>query len=284
MIRLIPNTQRRIGFTFRLAAGLLVAANGFAATPSSAQSAENQKPAAKSTGTVAVEQPDYYEISTEFGVMVIRLSNRTPLHRDNFRKLVGEKFFDGTKFHRVIDGFMIQGGDPLSKDDDPTNDGNGGPGYTIPAEFDSTLFHTYGAVAAARHPDYINPTKESNGSQFYIVQGRPFGEPQLYQMQVMKARQKPGFAYPDSVRAIYVESGGAPQLDGDYTVFGQLVDGFDVLAKISAVPTLRKNGANPNESGIDIPPMPIPMIVKALPNYKPSKRTAVPADSTEQQR
>lgn len=229
------------------------------------------------------EKFDYYQISTELGSMVIRLSNKTPLHRDNFKKLVAEKVLDGTTFHRIIEGFMIQGGDPWSKDDNPANDGNGSPGYSIPAEFDSTLFHTYGAVAAARQPDQVNPAKESNGSQFYIVQGRPFGEAQLYQMQTMKARQKPGFHYPDSIRAIYVNKGGAPQLDGDYTVFGHLVEGFDVLAKIAAAPTLRKQGVA-NQRGIDQPFTPIPMIVTALPEYVPKQHAATPADSTNQYR
>ena len=115
------------------------------------------------------------KISTKYGDMVAELYDETPIHRDNFIKLVKEGFYDGTLFHRVIPGFMIQGGDPVSKDDTPnTRIGNGGPGYTLPAEFNSQFFHKKGALAAARMGDAVNPKKESSGSQFYIVEGQVY--------------------------------------------------------------------------------------------------------------
>ena len=115
------------------------------------------------------------KISTKYGDMVAELYDETPIHRDNFIKLIKEGFYDGTLFHRVIPGFMIQGGDPVSKDDTPNkNIGNGGPGYTLPAEFNPQFFHKKGALAAARMGDAVNPKKESSGSQFYIVEGQVY--------------------------------------------------------------------------------------------------------------
>lgn len=151
----------------------------------------------------AIEEPkldpgQYVKISTYYGDMYITLHDATPLHKENFLKLVEEGYYDSTTFHRVIDGFMVQGGDPNSKDDDPLNDGQGGPGYTIPAEINDTLKHIRGAVAAARTGGPSNPEKRSSGSQFYVVENHD----------------------------------GTPQLDGDYTVFGQVVKGLDVPDKI----------------------------------------------------
>lgn len=141
-------------------------------------------------------------MNTTKGTMKIKLYNATPGHRDNFIKLVGERFYDGVKFHRVIEGFMIQGGDPLSKDDSlRTEWGTGGPDYTLAAEFVDTLRHCKGAVAAARMSDMANPRRASSGSQFYIVQSEQ----------------------------------GCAHLDGQYTVFGQVIDGLDVVDKIAAV-------------------------------------------------
>ena len=116
---------------------------------------------------------DFYEIETRLGTMIVGLYDQTPRHRDNFRTLVEEGFYNGTSFHRVIAGFMAQGGDPNSKDDDPMNDGQGGPGYTIEAEFRDGLFHRKGALSAARQGDQVNPERRSSGSQFYIVHGEP---------------------------------------------------------------------------------------------------------------
>lgn len=121
-------------------------------------------------------------IDTDFGEMFIVLYDETPLHKENFLKLAKEGFYDSTTFHRVIEGFMIQGGDPNSKDDVPFNDGQGGPGYTINAEFNKKFIHKKGAIAAARLGDQQNPQKKSSGSQFYIVQGKPVSSSELDQI------------------------------------------------------------------------------------------------------
>ncbi len=173
------------------------------------------------------------EIETEYGTMTVELSNATPQHRDNFIKLAEEGFYDGTLFHRVIKGFMIQGGDPLSKNEQPgAMIGTGGPGYTIPAEFVDSLYHIKGAIAAARQGDQVNPEKRSSGSQFYIVQGRTFTEEELAMVESRK-----GFRYTQEQREAYKTLGGTPFLDGDYTVFGKVVKGLDVIDKIASVET-----------------------------------------------
>ncbi len=141
-------------------------------------------------------------LSTDYGDIFIILSNKTPRHKANFLKLAQSGFYNGTTFHRIIKGFMIQGGDPNSKDNDPNNDGMGSPGYTIPAEFDTSLNHNWGAVAAARMGDNVNPNRESSGSQFYIVENRT----------------------------------GTHFLDKNYTVFGQVIKGMDVVEKIAIQP------------------------------------------------
>ena len=149
-----------------------------------------------------------FDIVTDMGTIRIRLYNETPAHRDNFIKLVSEGYYDGVLFHRVIDGFMIQTGDPLTTNPAKSDYyGTGGPGYTLPAEFNPALTHKKGAIAAARRGDAANPRKESSGSQFYIVQD----------------------AY------------NCSQLDGEYTVFGETIDGFDVIDAIAAVPTDRRD-------------------------------------------
>lgn len=146
---------------------------------------------------------DYvFSIHTAFGDMVILLYDSTPKHKQNFLKLSQEGFYNGTTFHRIIDGFMIQGGDPNSKDSDPNNDGTGGPGYTIPNELSAGYKHVFGAVAAARMGDQVNPKKESSGSQFYIVENKE----------------------------------GTHFLDNNYTVFGQVIQGIEVIEKIAEQP------------------------------------------------
>lgn len=167
-------------------------------------------------------------LETIFGEMVIELFDETPQHQDNFLKLVEEGFYDGLLFHRVIDGFMIQGGDPLSKNAKPNQAlGTGGPGYQVPAEFVDHLVHTKGALAAARTN---NPKKESSGSQFYIVHGQPVTNAQLSQNESRK-----GFRYPPEQRKAYLEMGGTPFLDRDYTVFGRVVAGLDIIDRIAKV-------------------------------------------------
>ena len=151
------------------------------------------------------EEPEF-EVITSLGTMKIRLYEKTPLHRDNFVKLAKEKYYDGLRFHRVIEGFMIQGGDPYSRDTAVIDRwGTGGPDYTIPAEFISDYRHKKGAIAAARKGDMANPRKSSSGSQFYIVQ----------------------------------DEEGCSHLDGQYTIFGEVTEGLEVIDKIAAVPTDR---------------------------------------------
>lgn len=172
-------------------------------------------------------------ISTSFGDMKIRLYDETPLHRDNFIKLAQEGFYNDLLFHRVIQGFMIQGGDPNSKGAQSGQHlGSGGPGYTVPAEFNSELIHKKGALSAARLGDQMNPQKASSGSQFYIVQGKPMTRQEL---DFMASRT--GLSYTDEQAKVYEEVGGTPFLDMQYTVFGEVVEGLEVIDKIAAVKT-----------------------------------------------
>jgi cyclophilin family peptidyl-prolyl cis-trans isomerase len=228
-------------------------------------------------------------ISTIYGDMKVKLYDETPLHKANFTKLVSEHFFDDLLFHRVIKDFMIQGGDPDSKNaKSETILGNGGPGYNIPAEFVPGIIHKKGALAAARESDDINPKKESSGSQFYIVQGKIFTNQELdgfeakinqnLKNQVMgkiimdpnnnslrlrldsikksgnqdalmkfikelepmadkeMANQNP-FKFSDKQRKIYTTIGGTPHLDGNYTVFGEVVEGLNIIDSIASVKT-----------------------------------------------
>ena len=167
---------------------------------------------------------------TSMGNITIALYDNTPLHKENFLKLVKENYYDGVLFHRIIQGFMIQTGDPDSKGA-PTGMqlGNGGPDYTIPAEFRAENYHKRGAVAAARLGDQQNPTKASSGSQFYIVDGKPFTKDQLNQITMAY-----GTSFTDEQTKIYTTVGGAPFLDMQYTVFGEVVEGMDVVDKIAA--------------------------------------------------
>ncbi len=145
-----------------------------------------------------------FDIETNLGTMRIKLYDKTPLHRDNFAKLVAKKYYDSTLFHRVISGFMIQAGDPLTRDTSMVDKwGTGGPGYTVPAEFVNEYWHKKGAVAAARQGDLANPKKSSSGSQFYIVH----------------------------------DENACLHLDGEYTIFGEIIQGLDVIDKIAAVET-----------------------------------------------
>lgn len=228
-------------------------------------------------------------ISTKFGDVKVKLYDKTPLHRDNFIKLISEKFFDDLLFHRVIKGFMIQGGDPDSRNaKSEVMLGNGGSGYNIPAEIIPGLFHKRGALAAARESDMINPKRESSGSQFYIVQGKVFTNQELdmieaNQNQALKKQvigkiltapenknmllkldslQKSGnkeelnkfilsidpivekemakqgkFIFTPEQRKIYTSIGGAPHLDGAYTVFGEVIEGMNVIDSIANVKT-----------------------------------------------
>lgn len=171
-------------------------------------------------------------METSEGTMKIKLYDGTPLHRDNFIKLAKEHFYDGLLFHRVIEGFMIQGGDPESKGADASKHlGSGGPGYTIPAELLPQYFHKKGALAAARTGDQGNPQRRSSGSQFYIVHGKTISEGQIKQLENY------GFVFSDEQKRIYETIGGTPTLDAQYTVFGEVVEGLDVVDKIAGTET-----------------------------------------------
>lgn len=183
------------------------------------------------------------QMTTSLGVIVVELYNETPQHRDNFLKLAGEGFYDGTLFHRVISGFMAQGGDPQSVGaESGMRLGTGGPGYTIESEIDPAFIHVKGALAAARQGDQVNPQRRSSGSQFYIVQGRDVS-PQMLQNVVNSKRGsmlQPYSYTPDQIAA-YQELGGTPHLDMQYTVFGRVVEGLEVVDAICAVQTDRAN-------------------------------------------
>ena len=172
----------------------------------------------------------YVKISTNYGEVYLKLYNETPKHRDNFIKLVKEGTLNQTLFHRVIQAFMIQGGDPDSKTAEPGKQlGEGDLGYTIPAEFVPTLFHKKGALAAARDN---NPEKASSASQFYIVQGKKFTDVELDSLE--KNRLK-GRKIPTAQREVYKTIGGTPHLDQNYTVFGEVVKGIQMVDNICTV-------------------------------------------------
>src|SRR3989304_4408590 len=224
-------------------------------------------------------------IETNYGTIKLKLYNETPLHRDNFLKLVGNHFYDSLLFHRVINTFMIQGGDPDSKNA-PSQKmlGDGDVGYTIPAEFHPEIFHKRGVLAAARNGDEVNPEQASSGCQFYIVQGKVFNDSLLGVVEKRITRMKAynkvvrnpenkqlldkfnqfqkqenadsikaakakidqltdaeivniiPYKIPFEQRKIYTTIGGTPHLDGSYTVFGEVIEGMEVVDKIAAVP------------------------------------------------
>jgi len=178
-------------------------------------------------------------IITDMGTIVVRLSDSTPLHRDNFLKLAKSGFYDSNLFHRVIKRYIIQGGDPDSRKGHPgkplSQGGSGGPGYTIPAEFRPSLYHKRGALGAARQNDDVNPLKASSGSQFYIVVGKTYTSAALDSLQ--NGRLKNVWKIPADLRTLYETKGGAPHLDQQYTIFGEVISGMDVVDSIVAVPT-----------------------------------------------
>ncbi len=196
------------------------------------------KPAAKQATTVkkaVVATARLVEIKSDYGTMVVKLYDSTPFHRDNFIKLVKEGFYDSLLFHRVIQGFMIQGGDPQSKyADSGAMLGNGeAAGNMIPAEFNKSLYHKKGALAMARTD---NPEKASSNCQFYIVEGKPADDNLLNQVECnIRQGGNVGFYYNDATRKIYKTIGGTPFLDQNYTVFGEVVKGLDVIDKIAGV-------------------------------------------------
>ena len=179
----------------------------------------------------------YVRIKTPKGECIVMLYNQTPEHRDNFLKLAREGFYNGTLFHRVIKDFMIQGGDPDSKTAAPAQAlGSGDLGYRVNAEFRDSLFHKKGVLAAARDN---NPEKASSASQFYLVQGKKFTDEELDKTRMNRMN---GRIIPDSQRAIYKTLGGTPHLDGNYTVYGEIVQGLalvDTIASVATSPTNR---------------------------------------------
>lgn len=177
----------------------------------------------------------FARIKTSKGECIVLLYNSTPKHRDNFIKLAQTGYYNGTLFHRVIKDFMIQGGDPDSKNAAPDQQlGEGGPSYRIEAEFQPNLFHKKGALAAARDN---NPEKASSGSQFYLVQGIKFTDERLDQLETQRLGRK----LPAEHRQAYKSIGGAPHLDQSYTVYGEVVEGLDMIANIASVPTGASN-------------------------------------------
>lgn len=227
-------------------------------------------------------------IKTKYGDMVAILYDETPKHKENFIKLAKDKFYDSLIFHRVIEGFMIQGGDPDSRNAQPGAAlGRGGPGYTVDAEINPKFFHEKGALSAARLGDQMNPKKASSGSQFYIVQGNTMSEQEVTQLEeniryqrknnalrellqdpkyadlrtsiiqkqqagdaqwlndfflnadTLIQKEKPDyklFSFSPEQKAAYTKVGGAPHLDGDYTVFGKVIKGLEIIDKIAAQP------------------------------------------------
>ena len=271
------NTKKLLSY------GLLVALLAFGAACSSGSgSSESESDKLKmDTSTVAREGNDFLiTITTDYGVMKAVLHDLTPGHKKNFIKLAKQGFYDSLMFHRVMQGFMIQGGDPLSKFATPETQslGTGGPGYEIPAEIRPELYHKKGAIAAARTP---NREKRSSGSQFYIIEGFKLNEAQVQfnEVSLSKAigtlmRQFPNdtlsnalrdafnnggqqayldkclelsdeitektsirFTFTEEQKEDYITLGGRPDLDNDYTVFGQVIEGLDVIDKITAVET-----------------------------------------------
>lgn len=181
-----------------------------------------------------IKSQTYIQIVTSLGTMEGILYENTPIHKENFIELVKENHYDGVLFHRVIKDFMIQTGDPKSKNTSSGQSlGHGDVEYTLPPEFDPSLYHKKGAIAAARQPDYLNPQKKSSGSQFYIVQGTVFTPEQLE----IFVNQNMHIPFTPKQIEDYTTVGGTPHLDFSYTVFGQITKGLDVIDKIASVET-----------------------------------------------
>jgi peptidyl-prolyl cis-trans isomerase B (cyclophilin B) len=202
-------------------------------------------------------------IETSKGNIKVALYDETPLHRDNFIKLCSNGTYDGVLFHRVIGDFMIQTGDPDSKNAKPHEllGGEDPDCPTIPAEFRKELFHRKGALCAARQGDNVNPRKESSASQFYIVQGQVWDEATLDMME-----KRLGKVFTPDQRKVYMTEGGTPHLDGDYTVFGQVVEGMDVVEKIQQVKT------DKNDRPLEDIRILKAVVTKDLPQPEPQKK------------
>ena len=218
-----------------------MAMTAMASVSCSSCSSENQQDATANETTemenTQINEPEF-DIVTTHGTMRVKLYSKTPKHRDNFKKLVSEKYYDGLRFHRVIEGFMIQGGDPYSRDTSKVDLwGQGGPNYTVPAEFVNQYWHKKGAIAAARKGDMANPTKASSGSQFYIVH----------------------------------DENNCLHLDGQYSIFGEVTEGLEVIDRIAAVPTDAYDRPYEDVMIISVKPL----------NVKPEEVPAETADTTK---
>lgn len=176
---------------------------------------------------------------TDSGNLILRLKDETPLHRDNFIKLVKSKYYNDISFHRVIAGFMIQAGDERTKT--KADSTRFLKSYTLPAEILPDFYHKKGILAAARMGDNVNPKRESSGVQFYIVQGKVFNDKSLDSVETYRLN---GRKIPVEQREVYKTVGGAPHLDQTYTIFGELVYGFDVLDKIAQTKTSGRQGGD----------------------------------------
>ena len=192
--------------------------------------------------TVKIRKADLRKdilVRTDSGNMVLRLNDSTPQHRDNFIRLVKSDYYKGIGFHRVISRFMIQAGDEKTKTNADTTSLM--KQYTLPAEIRPELFHRRGVLAAARMGDDVNPQKNSSGMQFYIVQGKVFNDVSLDSVETHRLK---GRKLPEAHRSIYKTEGGAPHLDQNYTIFGELVSGYDVLDKIANTKTNGRQGGD----------------------------------------
>lgn len=192
------------------------------------------------TASAPADSLVHVRLRTTMGDIVVALYNDTPKHRDNFIKLVNEGYYDGLLFHRVIENFMIQGGDPDSRNAEPKKLlGDGEPGYTLPHEIVyPTHYHKRGALAAARESDDVNPEMRSSGSQFYIVWGKVQSEEAIEDMKERMSEVTDGqFEVPENIIEEYETIGGTPHLDGAYTVFGEVTEGLKVVKEIQRVRT-----------------------------------------------
>ncbi len=271
----------RTGYIYLLCMGIFFGVScGNTEAKKEAEATSVAEPQEKKEKVKQNEKEPIILLQTDYGDIKVKLYNETPIHRDNFLKLVKEGTLDSTLFHRVIKGFMIQGGDPSSKNAAPKAElGNGGPGYTLDAEIRYDKFHKKGALAAARQGDNMNPKRESSGSQFYIVHGKKFTREELDQMvrgkvveqlkkdnlSILRELQELGdqekmqafvkkldkqrdslaqsveYAMTEEEIEAYTTIGGAPHLDDAYTVFGEVIEGLDIVDKIATQSTGRQD-------------------------------------------
>lgn len=186
----------------------------------------------------ATAQKNKLKIETEYGDIVVMLYDSTPLNTNNMVKLAKEHYYDGTIFHRCIPNFVIQGGDSTSKHAKPGQQlGEGGLGYTVPAEINATAYHKRGALGVARDN---TPDKSGSACQFYIVVGKPFTDADMDNLT-----KRSGRIYTPEQREVYKKTGGTPHLDGNYTVFGEVIEGMDIVDKIANEP--RDKNDRPNK-------------------------------------